>query len=96
MDFDNKKERKTYIIERDKYLRVDLEYPEFSSFKGPFDRSKKVNSVVDKAISKASSFYPIIKRVFSSAHSGLSDALASVLESLDTLKESLNEGKRSN
>lgn len=37
-----------------------------------------------------------IKRVFSDAHSGLSDALASVLESLDTLKESLNEGKRSN
>lgn len=37
-----------------------------------------------------------IKRVFSGARSGLSDALASVLESLDTLKESLNEGKRSN
>ena len=37
-----------------------------------------------------------IKRVFSSTHSGLSDALASVLVSLDTLKESLNEGKRSN
>ena len=30
-----------------------------------------------------------IKRVFSSTHSGLSDALAGVLEALDTLKESL-------
>ena len=61
MALDNKEDRETYIIERDKYLRVDLEYPEFNSSKGPFDRSKKVKSVVDKAISKASSFYPIIK-----------------------------------
>ena len=30
-----------------------------------------------------------VKRAFSNTHSGLSDALASVLESLDTLKESL-------
>lgn len=62
MAFDNKKERETYIIERDKYIRVDLEYPEFNSSKGSFDKSKKVKSIVDKAISKASAFYPIIKR----------------------------------
>lgn len=37
-----------------------------------------------------------IKRVFSSTHSGLSDALASVLEALDLLEESFNESKRSN
>ena len=62
MAFDNKKESETYKIEKDKYLRVDIDYPEFSSFKGPFDKSKKVKSVVDKAISKASNFYPVIKR----------------------------------
>ena len=37
-----------------------------------------------------------VKRAFHNAHSGLSDALASVLESLDTLKESFNESKGSN
>lgn len=31
-----------------------------------------------------------VKRAFNNVHSGLSDALASVLESLDTLKESFN------
>lgn len=31
-----------------------------------------------------------VKRAFNNAHNGLSDALASVLESLDTLKESFN------
>ena len=31
-----------------------------------------------------------VKRAFNNAHSGLSDALASVLESLETLKESFN------
>lgn len=31
-----------------------------------------------------------VKKAFNNVHSGLSDALASVLESLDTLKESFN------
>lgn len=62
MALESKEDRETYVIERDKYLRIDLEYPEFNSSKGPFDKSKKVKSIVDKAISKASDFYPIIKR----------------------------------
>ena len=62
MALENKEDRETYIIERDKYIRVDLEYPEFNSSKGPFDKTKKVKSIVDKVISKASDFYPIIKR----------------------------------
>lgn len=62
MALENKKDRETYVIERDKYIRVDLEYPEFNSSKGSFDKPKKVKSIVDKAISKASGFYPIIKR----------------------------------
>lgn len=62
MALENKEDRETYVIGRDKYLRVDVEYPEPNSSKGPFDKSKKVKSIVDKAISKASDFYPIIKR----------------------------------
>lgn len=58
----NKKDKEVHVKEEPRFLRVDVEYHKFGSSKGPFDPSKKVKSIVDKAISKACILYPIIER----------------------------------
>lgn len=58
----DKKEREVYVIERDKYIRCDIEYPDFNGSTEPFDKPKKVKSVAYKAISKARKYYPIMKK----------------------------------
>ena len=57
-----KKDREVYVIERDKYIRCDIEYPDFSGSTKPFDKPKKVKSVAHKAISKARKCYHIMEK----------------------------------
>lgn len=58
----NKKDREVFVIERDKYIRCDIEYLDFNGSTEPFDKPKRVKSVAYKAISKARKYYPIMKK----------------------------------
>lgn len=58
----NKKDRDVFVIERDKYIRVDVEYLDFNGSTEPFDKPKKIKGIVYKALSKARKYYPIMKK----------------------------------
>lgn len=58
----NKKDRDVFVIERDRYIRCDVEYLDFNGSTEPFDNPKRVKSIAHKAISKARKYYPIMKK----------------------------------